>query len=356
MSATLTVTVLLVVAGAAPAYAHTVAGVGADNYQTRLTGFSPRIDGLTVRVIENGSRLELSNTGSTEVVVFGYQEEPYLRIGPEGVFANRRSPATYVNASRKGDPVPPDADPKQPPEWRRQSTGRTARWHDHRIHWMLDTRPPAVAAAPGRQHLSASWTVGGVAGTTPLTISGTLRWVPGPAPWTAAGPILLPVVFVLYALRSPRRDELLAGALVALVAIDVVHQAGIAAVNAGPWTTKLGYLVTTSAVSLVAWVVAVLALREFRARNRAAIYLAAFSGVAIAIGGGLFDLATLTASTPPFALPAVIARAAVGLSLGFGVGFALAAVREAWQSRSRPGAPGGEPATPVAPAEAVEPA
>ncbi|MEY2467560.1 MAG: hypothetical protein QOF21_258, partial [Actinomycetota bacterium] len=55
------VTVLIVgtlfVAGAGPASAHTVAGTGATNFKTTMT-IKPAIEGLRVKVIEAGSRLE----------------------------------------------------------------------------------------------------------------------------------------------------------------------------------------------------------------------------------------------------------------------------------------------------------
>ena len=52
-----------------------------------------------VKVIENGRRLELTNDSSATVVVSGYENEPYLRIGPDGVFENTRSPAVFQNRS-----------------------------------------------------------------------------------------------------------------------------------------------------------------------------------------------------------------------------------------------------------------
>src|SRR4051794_19559227 len=96
---------LLVVvgAGAAPACAHAVSGVSATNYETRLTGVDPGLPpGVRVRVVESGSRLELVNRSGTEVAVAGYTGEPYLRVGPDGVFENLESPSTYINATRKG--------------------------------------------------------------------------------------------------------------------------------------------------------------------------------------------------------------------------------------------------------------
>ena len=173
-----------VLAWAVPAQAHNVGGVGATNFHTTLSAVTPAVDGLTVSVIENGSRLELRNATGSAVIIAGYGGEPYARIGPDGAFVNDNSPSTYLNANRYSTtPVPAGVDPSQPPSWRRVGTEPLLRWHDHRIHWMLSTLPAAVAADPTRPHRISSWTIGLSYGATQLTVSGTLDWAPGPNPW-----------------------------------------------------------------------------------------------------------------------------------------------------------------------------
>ena len=56
-----TVWLVAIIGFASPASAHSVSGVGATNWQTTLTSLSPAPAGLTVKVVENGSRLELTN-------------------------------------------------------------------------------------------------------------------------------------------------------------------------------------------------------------------------------------------------------------------------------------------------------
>ena len=83
------------------------------------------------------------------MVVLGYDGEPYLRVGPRGVFENRRSPATYLNRSRIPTTKPPkSADSSAAPVWHRVSSGTTATWHDHRAHYMGTSEPPAVQRDP----------------------------------------------------------------------------------------------------------------------------------------------------------------------------------------------------------------
>jgi hypothetical protein len=78
--------------------------------------------------------------------------EPYLRLDPEGgVHRNIGSPASYLNEDRQArTPVPNDADPAAEPLWQKIGDGSTVRWHDHRVHWMGDARPPTVAADPSK--------------------------------------------------------------------------------------------------------------------------------------------------------------------------------------------------------------
>ena len=110
------------VMAADPAGAHGVGGIRPTNYETVITGTRPQVQGIAVQPVDLGDRLELTNETARDVVLLGYDGEPYLRVGPRGVFENTRSPATYVNRTRRGTtPVPSSADPEAPPEWRQVS-------------------------------------------------------------------------------------------------------------------------------------------------------------------------------------------------------------------------------------------
>ena len=77
---------------ASPAAAHGVGGREPTNVRSRIISVTPQLAGLQVTLIEDGERVELTNRGPTEVTVLGYDDEPYLRVGPDGVFENTRSP------------------------------------------------------------------------------------------------------------------------------------------------------------------------------------------------------------------------------------------------------------------------
>ena len=188
----LVVTGLLLVLTAGPAMAHG-RGSDASNYLS-LIEQAPDLDGVTVEVVNADEYLLLTNTSEVEVQIPGYLGEPYLRIGPEGVFENANSQATYVNEERYGDvAVPPDVDPTAEPEWRQVSTGSTYAWHDHRIHWMVEAEPAPVQAEPGSEHLINAWSVPVIAGDVESEITGELFWVPGGSPWVWLIPALLVV-------------------------------------------------------------------------------------------------------------------------------------------------------------------
>jgi hypothetical protein len=91
--------------------------------------------GLTMRVVDRGDQLALTNVTERDIVVLGYEGEPYLRVGPRGVFSNQRSSATFLNRDRFPTiQLPAQVNPKAAPVWRRVGGGRTVTWHDHRAH------------------------------------------------------------------------------------------------------------------------------------------------------------------------------------------------------------------------------
>jgi hypothetical protein len=176
---------LAALAVAGPAAAHVGGGAAGSDFDGRVLSVSPELPGVSVRVLQFGDDLELVNDTATEVLVPGYSDEPYLRIGPDGVWRNAHSPATYINLDRYGRvTLPEDTDTAAEPEWVQVSTEPHYVWHDHRTHWMSQGRlPPAVAADPGRSHRVFEWTVPLRYGDRPVEVTGELTWSPPPSPW-----------------------------------------------------------------------------------------------------------------------------------------------------------------------------
>jgi hypothetical protein len=332
---------LVVVGGAGPAQAHVV-GVGgrASNYRTEVLHVTPPAAGLTVRVLEAGNQLALTNRSGQEVVVLGYRSEPYLRIGPTGVYENRRSPSAYANRfANAPSRIPPELDPAAPPRWRRIRKEPDAVWHDHRTHWS-GPDPPAVTADRGhRQVVVRNWQIPLRLGQRTALIEGDIVWVPGPSPWPWV--LLALVAFaVVPAVNWRRRLGLLALLVVVAVAADVVHTAGAFAASTAPVLAKA----YAAIISVVGWVAAILAVWQLRrGRLQAGRILLLLAGTFLAFAGALPDVGALASSQLVSTLDPALTRATIALTLGLGLGMLAASLlipdttRPSTQPRRKPG-------------------
>jgi hypothetical protein len=313
-------TVLL---AADPASAHGVGGVQPSNFETRVLSMKPRVAGIEVRSVDLGDRLELTNTTGQPVIVVGYNHEPYLRVGPRGVFENVRSPAVYLNKTRLiTREVPKSADANATPRWRRVSTSTTARWHDHRAHWMGRNDPPAVQRDPGRRQVVQRFTVVLEQGSRTIRVRGDLLWVPGPSPWpwVIGAVVIVATVFTLT--RHSRVRNALVIALSVLVVSETAHVIGAWGATTSTGFTKLAASVYSLggialAVTALTWVI--------RRGTYAAAPLALLAGLFVAVGGGLSDVTALTRSQLPTTTAYWVTRLEVTLALGIGFGLAAAA-------------------------------
>lgn len=321
---TVVIAIAILVSAATPVYAHSVAGAGATNYKTTLRDVSPKIPGLRVKVVETGSRLELTYTGDRSVYVLGVYEERFLRIDRRGVFENLNAPTTYIYRSRDGETPPGFASADKAPAWKKVSDGRTARWHDHRVHWMGDRNPPQVREAPDERHPVADWSVSITDGTTTAVASGDLVWVPGPSPvpyWAFAVALFAGVVLLA------RRDEPflpVALAAVVLIVIDIAHSYAIGFANAGDVGTKLVKTFASSIVSIPAWIVGIAGVWLLLRRRVDGFFALVFTGLIATVVGGIADISNLSRSQIAFALPMAWARPIVAATLGLGLGIAAA--------------------------------
>jgi hypothetical protein len=282
------------------------------------------VPGLTVEVVDAGTRLRLVNTGPRDVVVLGYQFEPWLRVGPRGVFENSRSPTLQMAGPRRADSPPPAAvDPGGPAAWRQVDPGRSVTWHDHRAHWEADQPPAPVRRAPGSPHVVIpEWTVRLRTGGRLVDVVGEVRWVPGPSPlpWLAGAALLAMAVVAVG--RTRRWNDALVAALALVVALDVVQAAGAWAAAQAPLAGKLLSL----GASAAGWVVAGLAIRQLRRhRVESGLFQLLLAAGLLTVVGGLGDLGFLFRSQLASTLPAWAVRAAVTAKIGLGLGALTAA-------------------------------
>lgn len=185
-------TTLLCLLAASPASGHG----GNANFRSEIDSVRPDVSGVDVEVLNYDADMELVDRGGHEVVIYGYEDEPFARILRDGaVQMNQRSPATFLNADRYAEAqVPESANPEAPPLWKTVDSSGTLRWHDHRMHYMAKGTPPQVGDEGKRTEVfdyEIPLRIDGEKGA----IEGTLFWV-GPAdtsktPFLIAGALIV---------------------------------------------------------------------------------------------------------------------------------------------------------------------
>jgi hypothetical protein len=177
-------------APAAPAHG------GNPDYRSVIDRVTPKVPDVSFQVLSYDSYFQLLDQHGHEVVVYGYEQEPYARILRDGtVQVNERSPATYLNDTRFATtPVPPIADAKAPPRWKTVDDSGTFLWHDHRMHYMSTATPPQVTDK-SRKTKNFDYTIPIRVDGRKGAIDGTLYWVGSPTtsklPFIVAGIVVL---------------------------------------------------------------------------------------------------------------------------------------------------------------------
>lgn len=325
-------TLLFALAFAGPALAHGRSS-DATNYASRVEQ-APELPGITWRVYGGDEYLGLTNTSDAEVTVYGYGRpvpEPYLRIGPEGVFENRNSPTTYQNRDRFADtPVPDFADAQATPDWVRVADGPTHLWDDHRIHYMGRNLAPAVTDE-GQETLVLEWMVPfSVDGGEMLQVTGDLRWVPGgsPVPWLLAGLALTLPALVGLRSRPTAQDRwpgLVRPAAAVLGVIAILNLSHLVddlfAVPTPVGTRLLAAVQTTLFIAIAGFG----AVKAWQAREGAFTALGVGAG-ALIIGQGILYFDLLRTSQTVSLFPAGFTRAVVALSIAQALPLGVVAV------------------------------
>jgi hypothetical protein len=152
---------------------------GNPNFRSDIRKLVPAVAGVKVQVLNYDDRLLLTNASGRQVLVEGYEKEPYLRFDPGGlVQVNKRSPSYYLNQDRFGkSDVPPGAGKDAAPLWQTVSQSGRYEWHDHRIHWMSKSLPPEVKDKKAKTKIF-NWRVPIEVGGKPASLTGTLYWDP----------------------------------------------------------------------------------------------------------------------------------------------------------------------------------
>ncbi len=266
---------------AQPAAAHGADAPAAVDYVVTVDTVSE--PGVTVRAVEGGARLELRSDSTRTVVVLGLQGEPFLRVGPDGVAGNRRSPTWSASRSLTGRAAPEGSDQAAAaaePDWRRVSRQRTVRWHDERA----------------RELPARAWSVPlEVDGTTPGIIRGTVRRADPPQTgWWWSGTLLAGVaIAALGVLRPGAGRWALAGV------------AAVAGAVAVAWIVASADLATSPAEGLATQLlarlwplltgIAVLGAAAMQALRRpAADIVAALAGACLAVMAGFAEAAVFS--------------------------------------------------------------
>ncbi|GIF06729.1 hypothetical protein [Actinoplanes siamensis] len=294
-----------VIAPATPVSAHGGEGANVTSYRTTVTGVSSPMDGLSVRVVEGGARLELVNDTGRPIEVLGYSGEPYLEIRPDGVYQNQSSPATYVNRTLAGEtPVPPAADVTSAPTWQKISSDSTVRWHDQRTHWLGTARPPQAVADPDHAHRLRDWAVPLRDQVRVFEIRGTLDYEPPPVTWAWwAGAVLAGLLLTALLRWWPR----LVAPLALIAGLSVLVYAVTRGLDGAGWS---GVLLVTGALALgAAW-------------RHPPFYLA-LAGFVVAAFAGFASSDAFLAAVVPAVGPGWLARACVALTIAAGAALAM---------------------------------
>jgi hypothetical protein len=313
---------------ASPAGAHSTSGPPASNFHAVVRGVNPAVRGVHARLGADGEQIELRVDGRARVTVLGYQGEPYLRVSRAGVFENRASPAVVLNRTRVPTGAAPHG-PIGPPRWVRISSGSTARWHDHRAHWMGGATPAAVRRAPDRGHRIERWriplrvdgTAAVIAGRTDrVAITGSVQWDPPPNALLWGGLAALLALAVLAGTTVAARPVFLV-ALAVLAVSESLHLWGSWPFSTADALGRVGENLPSIA-AIAATLLAIVWLVRRSVYSAAPLLIIA--GLFTAVAGGFADLPVLSHAWVPSRLDPTIARMLVTIALGLGTGVAIA--------------------------------
>lgn len=301
--------VLLVVAAGPLARAASAAAIEPSDQGSDVVRTTPTAPGATLTV--DGDVAELTVTPGHAVTVLGYQGEPFLRVAADGtvernerssvVLADPNSPVTTVVA-------PPTAAADEA-QWVIVGGGGTARWHDHRVHWMAGSPPPSSDG------LVMAWRVPMVVDGANVAVDGEVRRrsVVDPLPWLAVVAVTTAVA-VLVTRRRPLVGVAALAAVGGALAVVVELTPLLTARPGGVDLLRLAVAVAALALGTVGWVV------PRRRGLLGSLGVAALAGWAVPAVPALYQPVV----TGP--LPVAVARIVVAVEVGIVLAGLVAAV------------------------------
>jgi hypothetical protein len=295
-----------VLSSATPAQAHSLRyGDDASNWVSTVVSVKPAA-AVRAEIGDGGQRLTVTLDAARSVVIDGADGGPFLLLRPGSAWVNEGA--------------------RTAPQWTRVAHTAAWTWHDTRTHWPGYTLPPPVVAHPDQRQHVLDWHIDLSADGTPGTIAGSLDWVPGPAGGAGAAIATTAFVALLAVAVWSRRTAVIGAALVALVAVDVVHSIGMAAGRVGGLGHRLAALPGHGGLSLALWVLALGTVVLLVRRREFGLYAAAMLATLFCFTEALPSLGILWHSQAVNALPISASRALVAVLTGASVATALAAV------------------------------
>jgi hypothetical protein len=287
-------------------------GARPSNFESGIDSIDPDLDQVTVEIVGGDAFVQVTATQGTEVLVPGYDGEPYLRIDDRGVvYRNRRSSATYITQDRYGTAaeLPGSVDSSAAPDWERIGDGGQVAWHDHRIHWMLDNAPETSDG------VVQPWTLPLTVDGTEVEVSGRLLLRADQFPWPALIGVAVAGLAAWRSRRELTRSLLLAGA------------ATVALVSSVSWYVANPPGATPTVLPIVLPALALVAVLVARATPPVVRHLVLpLAAVAALAGWFVQRVGVLWMPTIPTPLPDALERVVGATVIGIAVGVAIAVV------------------------------
>jgi hypothetical protein len=138
---------------------------------------APTVQGLDVRLVQGPvPAVYVRNDTNKVLEVVGAADEPFLRVGPHGVFANLMSPSYYSAGALTIERVPRWADATAAPRWKRVSRSPVWAWLEYRAAVSSQQQyRDELGSTPRVVH---TWTSPMTLGGEDLDMNGRVRWIP----------------------------------------------------------------------------------------------------------------------------------------------------------------------------------